>query len=1148
MQMDDDNYTHVEITTTSGAADLYIKKGNPGGPTQEPTEEPDQKELLTPFNDGWNTPAGATVSADEVSVDVPAKTGGDNWSTQLVKNGLKLTNGKWYKATVTINSSVARKFQLLIQSDGQQGGNWSLMNPDNNLFEVEANVDKTFTYTFQASNVANNYLFGVMMGWVDQTDSDACTVKVTNASLIQYKDEPVEPTTEAPTVEPTTEAPTEAPTVAPTEEPTEAPTEAPTVAPKPQDYYDAWVDTDRNLAISGTPSYTGKWREGSQEAMNDAEIGLWNNWAAITVDNGNPTGSFDIVLDKAYDAASIDQVVVYWRTADVQFVPQSGYKVQFGYKGTFYDVDTVAKADYPTEGTTGGWVDAARFVTDSDFTASRLESRGVDTVRIYIDTTVEWGAQIRELCVFAENPQDAPSLPQADAPAAVTASSPDYGQIAFNVTAGEGQEGYVYNVYANDALIGEGVNAGQDYVAYGCNPGEYSIKAVSIAEGMDPSDPVFTDEPVTVADPIELFASTKNKAPLGLVTAVSSFYNDTYDIATSQCAIDGTPQAGEGNTVCIRTGAGVTATIDIDLQEEYNIKDLDKILLAYTNPRTYAASTQIGISADGETYTEAASGQGFIPDKDGQLSINMIDSEVKDAEGTFRYVRINLSGGVNNWGYCVNQIGIIVDESVEPTTEAPTAEPTEEPTVEPSTEAPTVEPSTEAPGEDWIALGNGTPDPAGANFYYDKNSCTDKLVVNNVQMRGDNMVVHMYNQVAAIKQLKVNGEDSSSEFEGAGAFVLASELSLNINTVEMTDVDGNKYSVRIKNNNITPEPSTEAPTVEPSSEEPSSEEPTEEPSTEAPTGSGYDMHQLGYDAWTQIGGEFYGYTGSGNGANVEVGYKSDDSTAKFTQVSGGQWWEWGTQIAAVYPNLTDEVKAGKKYDITWTVHTENGVSGNVLKATGYEQNIDFSSGEVTLTGTLVYNEYIDAAAWCIGTMWVPEGVSVIFDKPVISGDEPTTEAPTVEPSTEAPTVEPSTEAPTVEPSTEAPTVEPSTQAPTQKPTQAPTVKPTIPQPIPVIKVPDKAKVKKAVKKKKSAKKIKVKLKKVKGAKGYQVYVSKKKKGKALVKKYTTKTKLTIKSKKFKKKKKLYVKVRAYVLDGTTKVFGAWSKPKKTKKK
>ena len=167
--------------------------------------------------------------------------------------------------------------------------------------------------------------------------------------------------------------------------------------------------------------------------------------------------------------------------------------------------------------------------------------------------------------------------------------------------------------------------------------------------------------------------------------------------------------------------------------------------------------------------------------------------------------------------------------------------------------------------------------------------------------------------------------------------------------------------------------------------------------------------------------------------------------------------------------------------------------------------------------------------------------------------EPTTEAPTAEPTTEAPTVEPTTEAPTVEPTTEAPTVEPTTEAPTVEPTtetSTTTVTPTTATSVKV-KAPARAKIKKVSAKKKSAKKVKLTLKKITNAVGYQVAIYKTKKNakknkKAVVKKFTKKLKVTVKSKKLKNKKKLFVKVRAYVLDGKTKVYGKWSKVKKVK--
>ena len=45
-----------------------------------------------------------------------------------------------------------------------------------------------------------------------------------------------------------------------------------------------------------------------------------------------------------------------------------------------------------------------------------------------------------------------------------------------------------------------------------------------------------------------------------------------------------------------------------------------------------------------------------------------------------------------------------------------------------------------------------------------------------------------------------------------------------------------------------------------------------------------------------------------------------------------------------------------------------------------------------------------------------------------------------------------------------------------------------------------------------------------------------------------KVKFTIKNKKLAKKKKLYVQVRAYALDGKTRVYGKWSKAVKVRVK
>ena len=115
-------------------------------------------------------------------------------------------------------------------------------------------------------------------------------------------EDPTEETTEAPSVETTTEAPT-----------------GETESQAPVNPYDDWVNTDRNLALLGEASDTGVHREGNVAALNDGEVFSWDGRDGITT--ADTPGSFDIALDKAYDAASIDQVAVYWRAADANFYP-----------------------------------------------------------------------------------------------------------------------------------------------------------------------------------------------------------------------------------------------------------------------------------------------------------------------------------------------------------------------------------------------------------------------------------------------------------------------------------------------------------------------------------------------------------------------------------------------------------------------------------------------------------------------------------------------------------------------------------------------------------------------------------------------------------------------------------------------------------
>lgn len=394
----------------------------------------------------------------------------------------------------------------------------------------------------------------------------------------------------------------------------------------------------------------------------------------------------------------------------------------------------------------------------------------------------------------------------------------------------------------------------------------------------------------------------------------------------------------------------------------------------------------------------------------------------------------------------------------------------------------------------------------------------------------------------------------------------------------------------------TTEAPTEAPTEEPTTEAPT-ETQTEEPTTEAPvteepsTSGDFDLTTLdpqGENKHFTVG-DFGFYLAGTKGIIVDAGVDPEDDNhlRMYYRAADNRNDKWYLQA---YLEL-EGLDANETYNVTWTLTSDstkdvkcdyynNGnsfaLNGGVNTIVGTKKadsdgnlKVAFGLAALSVGTTVDFNDLIITDS--SGKQVYPKKEEPSTEVPSVEPStetpsvEPSTEAPSVEPSTEVPSVEPSTEAPSVEPSTEAPTVEPTTvepttevptqtQTPTQKPTQLPTtVEPTkLPSPVPVIKVPDKVKIKKIYKKKKSAKKIKLKIKKIVGASGYQVAIYKSKKTakknkKALVKRYVKfKKKITIKSKKIKNKKKLFVKVRAFVLDGTTKQFGPWSKIKKAK--
>lgn len=185
----------VRAVNAAGESDITTIDVTVSEKKEETTIE-DGKEILknVEFSDGnsWgmdycNLENVTYMGAGKIKFGVPAYEAGDNYTSQLTQKGIKLASNKWYVATVTVKSSVARKIQLLVQ---ENGGSWKIENSSNTIFETKANEDTTFTTTFKVGTAANEYLFGLMLRYVDNTKSDAAEITVSNVSLKGYTNKP----------------------------------------------------------------------------------------------------------------------------------------------------------------------------------------------------------------------------------------------------------------------------------------------------------------------------------------------------------------------------------------------------------------------------------------------------------------------------------------------------------------------------------------------------------------------------------------------------------------------------------------------------------------------------------------------------------------------------------------------------------------------------------------------------------------------------------------------------------------------------------------------------------------------------------------------------------------------------------------------
>ena len=312
---------------------------------------------------------------------------------------------------------------------------------------------------------------------------------------------------------------------------------------------------------------------------------------------------------------------------------------------------------------------------------------------------------------------------------------------------------------------------------------------------------------------------------------------------------------------------------------------------------------------------------------------------------------------------------------------------------------------------------------------------------------------------------------------------------------------------------------------------------------------GYYLTKMG--GWTTtLPWQFY--TANGN-TKYKGTAEGNTVTADFNFIAaGGGDWQTQARIPGE-SKLIGPLEAGPegtayKVKVEYTASKE--FSAN-LQLAGADNKVTFEEGTHSLT--VDYLSKVDYPTIFMNLGSVPENTilkfTLTFEKVAVEETTtPKTEEPTT-PGVEKPTT------PSVEEST-TPSVEetttPKAEVPTTTAKNNATTVPTTTvgnQAKATVKVPGQVKLAKKITKKKAAKKIKITFKKVADSKGYEVRISTSKKfKKIIVKKTYNKVKFTIKNKKLANKKKLYVQVRAYALDGKTRVYGKWSKAVKVRVK
>ena len=215
-------------------------------------------------------------------------------------------------------------------------------------------------------------------------------------------------------------------------------------------------------------------------------------------------------------------------------------------------------------------------------------------IRFYYPEAYTWGVQVREIAALStdKNAKKA-ELQYCDNPAEVTVKSDKYCQITYTIKAGENQDDYKYMVYLNNNLVGDRVTAGT-YTIDNLDAGTYTVKVVSYYNKLTSKG---ISKEVKVDDgSLKDYINTVRNISKGAKITVDKVYEGEGNQDVSSLT-DGI--VSDNNGVCVHTEHGAqTATINMDLGENYLISNIEEFLIAFKADNTYAKTYTVEFSAD----------------------------------------------------------------------------------------------------------------------------------------------------------------------------------------------------------------------------------------------------------------------------------------------------------------------------------------------------------------------------------------------------------------------------------------------------------------------------------------------------------------------------------------------------------------------